>query len=336
MKIAIVTDAWEPQTSGVVTSLKRMTTGLSRRGHQVLVIHPGQFRNWPCPTYPDIRLALWPFPGVARMLDGFDPHCLHLPAEGPLGWAGRRWAMRRGRPFTTAYMTRFPEYVQMRTGLPPSWTFAALRRFHGPAAATMVSTPQLEQELARGGMGPLVRWGRGVDTDLFRPTDKRAPDIPETMPRPLHMYMGRVAVEKNLESFLDLPLAGSRVVIGDGPALQRLRRDYPSVLFLGRRTGDDLAVHLAAADVFVFPSLTDTFGIVLIEAMACGVPVAAHPVTGPVDVVRDGVTGALDHDLGRAISRALRMDPRACREYALTCSWERSLDQFESNLVSRS
>lgn len=333
MKIAIVTDAWQPQTSGVVTTLLRMTAGLAERGHELLVIHPGMFRNWPCPTYPDIRLALWPFTGVARRLDAFDPDCVHLPAEGPLGWAGRRWAMRRERPFTTAYMTRFPEYVRLRTGLPEGWTFHVLRRFHGPAAATMVSTPSLERELAGRGIGPLVRWGRGVDTKLFCPTDKRAPDIPDDLPRPLCMYMGRVAVEKNIESFLDAELPGSKVVIGDGPALSRLRREYPAVLFTGRKTGSDLAVHLAAADVFVFPSLTDTFGIVLIEAMACGVPVAAHPVTGPVDVVRDGRTGALDDDLSRAVRRALKLSPDDCRHYALQCSWQKSLDQFESNLV---
>lgn len=331
MRIALVTDAWHPQTSGVVTTLERMTLGLTARGHDLLVLHPGLFRSLPCPTYPEIRLAVLPGRRLARMLDDFDPDAVHIPAEGPLGLAGRGWCLRRGRPFTTAFMTRFPDYVRLRTGLPPAVTYRLLRWFHGPAARTMVSTPTLKSELEGLGFANLAFWGRGVDTELFapRPKDRIA------APRPLTMYMGRVAVEKNIEAFLDLDLPGSKAVIGDGPALDRLKARYPGVRFLGRKTGLDLAEHLAAADVFVFPSRTDTFGIVLIEAMACGVPVAAYPVMGPVDVVRNGVTGILDPDLGRAVRQALELDPAACRDYALDFSWEKSVQQFETNLAMR-
>ena len=331
MRIALVTDAWTPQTSGVVTTLNRMVAGLRARGHELLVLHPGLFASLPCPTYPEIRLAVLPGRRLARLLDDFDPDAVHIPAEGPLGLAGRTWCLRRGQPFTTAFMTRFPDYVRLRTGLPPALTYRLLRWFHGPATRTMVSTPTLRRELTALGFANLALWGRGVDTDLFRPRPKDRLDLP----RPLAVYMGRVAVEKNIEAFLDLDLPGGKAVIGDGPALARLRARYPETAFLGRKTGLDLAEHLAAADVFVFPSRTDTFGIVLIEAMACGVPVAAYPVMGPVDVVRDGVSGALDQDLGRAVRRALDLDPADCREYALGFSWEKSVQQFEANLARR-
>lgn len=331
MRIALVTDAWRPQTNGVVTTLTRMAEGLAGRGHEVLVVHPGLFGSVPCPTYPEIRLAVLPGRKLARMLDAFDPDAAHLPAEGPLGLAGRNWSLRRDRPFTTAFMTRFPDYVRLRTGLPPALTYALLRWFHGPAARTMVSTPALKRELEGLGFANLALWGRGVDTDLFRPRPKDR----IAAPRPLAMYLGRVAVEKNLGAFLDLDLPGSKAVIGDGPALDRLKARHPAALFLGRKTGPDLAEHLAAADVLVFPSRTDTFGIALIEAMACGVPVAAYPVMGPADVVQDGVTGALDQDLGRAVRRALELDPAACRAYALGFSWEKSVQQFEANLAVR-
>lgn len=329
MKIAICTDAWQPQTSGVVTTLNRMTAGLAARGHEVLVIHPGLFRTVPCPTYPDIRLSLLPGRRLGRMLDAFGPRAVMIPAEGPLGLAARNHCLRRGWSFATAFMTRFPDYVRLRSGLPPGWTFRALRWFHRPAAATLVSTPSLREELSRRGFANLRHWGRGVDTELFRPRGKAALDLP----RPIAMYMGRVAVEKNLDAFLGLPLAGSKVVIGDGPALGAMRRRHPGAHFLGRKTGLDLARHLDAADVFVFPSRTDTFGIVLIEAMACGVPVAAYPVPGPRDVVAHGQTGWLDEDLGRAVARALEMDPARCQALALEHTWERSVEQFLGNLV---
>lgn len=329
MRIAIATDAWNPYVCGVVTTLNRMVEGLKGRGHEVLVIEPGLFRTLPCPTYPDIPLSVLPGRKLARMLDEFGPRAVVAPTEGPLGLAARNLCVRRGLPFTTAFMTRFPEYVRMRSGLPEGAVYRLMRWFHAPAARTLVATPSLRRELEGRGFRNLAFWSRGVDTDLFKPRDKAILDVP----RPLAMYMGRVAVEKNIEAFLKLDLPGSKAVIGDGPSLERLRRSYPDVLFLGRKTGLDLAEHLAAADVFVFPSLTDTFGVVLIEAMACGLPVAAFPVTGPEDVVVQGRTGWLDRDLGRAVRRALDMDPERCRARAMEFTWERSLDQFEAGLA---
>lgn len=329
MKIAICTDAWQPQTSGVVTTLNKMDDGLKTLGHEVFVAHPGMFRSVPCPTYPEIRLALFARRRLDRMLSDFGPDAVFIPAEGPLGLAARNLCLRRGWPFSTAFMTKFPEYLKLRSGIPEGWTYRALRWFHGPASATMVSTPTLHDDLAARGIGPLKYWSRGVETDLFKPRDKGAIQAE----RPISMYMGRVAVEKNLDAFLNMKLAGTKVVIGDGPSLDAMRRKYPDVRFLGRKTGLDLAVHLEAADVFVFPSLTDTFGIVLIEAMACGLPVAAYPVMGPRDVVLHGETGWLDDDLERAVHKALEMDPARCRDYALNFTWENSVKQLLSNLT---
>jgi len=329
LRISLVTDAWPPQTSGVVTTLTRTVRGLKERGHQVQVLHPGLFRTAPCPTYPEIRLALKPRRRLAALLDSFGPEAIHLTVEGPLGLAGRRHCLRRGLPFTTSITTRFPEYIHLRSGLPAGWLYRLLRWFHAPARRIMVATPSLRAELAGRGFTSLVRWSRGVDTDLFRPRPKTA----LAGPRPVSLYLGRVAVEKNLEAFLGLDLPGSKVVIGDGPALASLSRRHPRARFLGRKTGEDLARHLAAADVFVFPSLTDTFGLVMLEAMASGLPVAAFPVTGPRDVVLQGRTGWLDRDLEKAIRQALTLDPEACRQEALKYSWSRSIDQFEANLA---
>ena len=329
MRISLITDAWAPQTSGVVTTLSRMVQGLEERGHEVQVIHPGLFRTIPCPTYPDIPVSMPPYRKLNRMVDEFRPQAIHLPVEGPLGMAGRRYCRKRGYPFTSSITTRFPEYIRMRFGIPSSWLYAAMRWFHGPAERTMIAAPSFMAELRERGFKNLVYWTRGVELDLFKPRSKES----LSGDRPISVYLGRVAVEKNLDAFLSLDLPGSKAVIGDGPALEELTRKYPKVNFLGRKTGLDLAVHLAAADVFVFPSLTDTFGVVLIEAMACGLPVAAFPVTGPLDVVLQGETGWLDQDLRKAVEMALTMDPERCREHALGFSWERSLDQFEANLV---
>ena len=330
MRISLITDAWPPQTSGVVTTMVRMADGLRARGHEIQVIHPGLFKTLPCPTYPDIRLAVRPYRKLARLMDEFRPQAIHLAVEGPLGLAGRRFCLRRKYEFTTSITTRFPEYVQLRSGLPVTWLYRAMRRFHRPATRTMIAAPSFMDELTSRGFERLVFWGRGVELDLFKPRPKTA----LTGERPISIYLGRVAVEKNLEAFLGLELTGSKVVIGDGPALEKLSRKYTEVRFLGRKTGRDLAVHLAAADVFVFPSLTDTFGVVLIEAMACGLPVAAFPATGPRDVVLHGQTGWLDHDLKYAVEQALVMDPEKCRAHAQGFSWSRSVDQFEANLIS--
>lgn len=328
MRIAIITDAWHPQVSGVVTTYTATIAGLRARGHKVLAVTPEQFRTIPCPTYPEIPLALFPGKTLRRLLAAFRPDSVHIATEGPLGWAARAACLRWGLGFTTAYHTRFPEYIRLRLPLPLSLLYAGIRHFHAPAVRTMVATDDLHRELAARGFRHLSRWSRGVDTELFRPQDKGF----LADPRPVAMYMGRVAVEKNIEAFLRLELPGTKYVVGDGPALATLARRYPAVRFVGMRHGDELARYLAAADVFVFPSLTDTFGMVLLEAMASGVPVAAYPVTGPKQVVENGVSGCLDEDLGSAVRRALALDGSGCRSAALSFSWDACTDQFCDNL----
>lgn len=330
MKIAIITDSWHPLTNGVVTTLDRMIPGLTARGHQVEAFTPLMFKTVPLPTYPEIRLAVLPYRRLAAMLDAYEPEAVHIVIEGPLGVAGRAWCRRRGRPFTSSFTTRFPEDVELRTKvIPASWIYRWERWFHNAAAATTVAVPSLMAELKGRGFKNLTFWTRGVDPELFQPGPKDAIDAP----RPVNLYMGRIAVEKNLEAFLDLDLPGTKVLIGNGPDLPLLQRRYPEARFLGKKIGQDLAAHLRAADVYVFPSTTDTFGISMLEAMACGVPVAAFDAVGPRDLVKQGVTGWLDHDLGRAVARALTMDPAACREHALGYTWENSLNQLESVLV---
>lgn len=330
MRLALVTDAWLPQTNGVVRTLSVTATLLQRSGHAVEVLDPRGFRSFPCPTYPEIRLAWRPYRRLAGQLEALDPDSVHIATEGPLGLAARRWCLRSGRSFTTSYHTRFPEYVRARFPVPLVLSYAHLRRFHGAAALTLVATPSLRRALEARGFGNLELWSRGVDTGLFRPGPKEFLDLP----RPIWLYFGRVAVEKGIEDFLGLDLPGTRLVVGDGPALADCRRRFPGAVYAGYRYGAELAAHIAACDVFVFPSRTDTFGLVLLEAMACGVPVAAYPVTGPVDVVADGVTGVLGHDLRAAALAALTLDPRACREHALRYTWEAATRQFLGNLVT--
>ena len=268
-------------------------------------------------------------PAIRRRLEALAPDAVHIATEGPLGIAARNWCVRRDWPFTTAYHTQFPEYVRARFPIPVAWSYAAVRWFHGRAARTLVTTPSMQRLLESRGLRNLALWGRGVDTDVFRRRDRQFLDLP----RPIWLYFGRVAVEKGVEDFLRLSLPGTKLVVGDGPACEQLRRRYPTAVFAGCRHGDDLVAHIAASDVFVFPSRTDTFGLVLLEAMACGVPVAAYPVTGPIDVVVDGVTGILHEDLQRAALAALRLDPAACRAHALAHSWEASTRQFLSALA---
>ncbi|HKF64408.1 MAG TPA: glycosyltransferase family 1 protein [Dongiaceae bacterium] len=328
MRIVIVSDAWLPQVNGVVRTLMRTVDELKGLGHEMQVISPDLFRSVPCPTYAEIRLAVLPRRHMTRLIDSFQPCAIHIATEGPLGLAARRYCLRRKLPFTTAFHTRFPEYVKARIGLPLPVGYAALRRFHKPASGVMVATASLEHELAGRGFRNLRRWTRGVDTDLFRPRDKSFLDLP----RPVHLYVGRVAVEKNIEAFLKLELAGSKIVVGGGPQLAELSRRYPEVRFAGPRQGENLARHYAAADVFVFPSRTDTFGLVLLEALASSVPVAAYPVPGPLDVVDGAGVGFLDEDLASAARHALAISPEACRRYALQFSWQRSAAQFLGNL----
>jgi glycosyltransferase involved in cell wall biosynthesis len=329
MRIALVTDAWSPQTNGVVNTLRQTTSCLEKLGHEILLATPGLFRSVPCPTYPEIRLALFPYRKLAKLISAFSPDAIHIATEGSLGFAARRYCLHHGLDFTTSYHTQFPQYLRSRFPIPTSLSYRALQWFHGAAKHCMVSTQTVRNQLAARGFHNLVRWQRGVDTELFKPYPK---DFLQ-LPRPIATYVGRVAVEKNIDAFLGMPWAGTKLVIGDGPELPRLKAQYPDAVFAGFRFGEDLSRHLAASDVFVFPSLTDTFGLVNLEAMACGVPVAAFPVAGPIDVVQDGVTGALDENLSRAALRALALDPQKCRDRALGSGWELCSREFESNLV---
>ena len=330
MKIAIVTDAWLPQINGVVTTLRKTVECLRENEHEVLLITPENFQTVPLPTYPSIRLALGANRGVTEALSDFTPDAIHIATEGPLGLAARRYCLKQQLRFTTAFHTQFPEYVRLRAPVPVRFTYALLRRFHARAEATMVSTASQRNLLLRHGFKHLALWERGVDTELFRPRDKNFLNDA----RPIFLYGGRVAPEKNLEAFLTLDLPGSKYVIGDGPELKRLRMKFPEVRFPGLKQGDELARYMAAADVFVFPSRTDTFGIVMLEAMACGVPVVAYPVTGPIDVVRDGITGYLSEDLAGAAVAALQLSPNKVRAQALEHTWEKATRQFFCNLAT--
>ena len=328
MRIVIVSDAWFPQVNGVVRTLGTLKQGLETLGHDVVVIHPGQFRTIPCPTYPEIRLALFSRAPMARRLADAAPDAIHIATEGPLGNAARDYCVSHGLGFTTAYHTRFPEYVHARWCVPLNWTYASLRRFHAPSGAVMVPTASVRTALEERGFQNIRHWTRGVDTVMFRPRKKGFLD----WPRPILLYVGRVAVEKNIDAFLALDLPGSKVVVGDGPQLASLQRRFPAVQFVGAKHGKELARYYAAADVFVFPSRTDTFGLVVLEALASGVPVAAYPVPGPLDIIGGTEAGALDENLGRAVSRALELPAAECRALAMTYAWEVSVQQFLSHL----
>ena len=331
-RIAIVTDAWLPQMNGVVRTLTTTCDILRQHGHEVLTISPDQFANCPCPTYPEIRLALSAPGAVADRLRRFAPDAIHIATEGPLGLAARRHCLRTATPFTTAYHTQFPDYVAQRTHLPAEWFWRYISWFHAPACRILVATASIAEELRSHGLDQLHGWSRGVDLACFTPD---APPPPEYagLEGPIQLYVGRVAPEKNLEAFLEGSYPGSKVVVGDGPALESLRARYPQALFLGRRSGRELAGCYAAADVFVFPSRTDTFGLVMIEALACGTPVAAYPVPGPCDIVTDRV-GALAENLDRAIAAALFCDRRVCARYGASFSWGAATAQFLSGLAS--
>jgi glycosyltransferase involved in cell wall biosynthesis len=329
MRIVVVTDAWHPQVNGVVRTYEKVGALLSSMGHPVTFITPLQFRSVPCPTYPEIRLSVGARRKVARLIEAAQPACIHIATEGPLGLAARAYCRRRGLPFTTSFHTKFPEYVHARCRLPLSWGYALVRWFHAPSRAVMVATEGIEAELKSWGVGRIRRWTRGVDTDLFRPRDKALFDH---LPRPVSLYVGRVAVEKNIEAFLSLDLPGSKVVVGEGPQRALLEKRFPRAVFVGAKEGEDLARHYAAADLFVFPSRTDTFGLVLLEALASGLPVAAYPVPGPKDVLGDAPVGAMDEDLSRAARAALAIPPERCREFALARSWMASAEQFLANL----
>jgi glycosyltransferase involved in cell wall biosynthesis len=324
MKVLVATDAWRPQVNGVVRTLGSLARAAGKLGVDIEFLSPDGFWTFPVPTYPGLRLALPSRKKIAERIEAARPDAIHLATEGPIGYAVRAHCLRIGRPFTTSYTTRFPEYISARSPIPAQWVYNVLRRFHGAATVTMVATPSLMTELRERGFSNLGMWTRGVDVDLFRPD--RAIDL--GFPRPIFMSVGRVAVEKNLPAFLSLDLPGTKVVIGAGPQEAELKRRFPSAKFLGQLDNGILAAHLAAADVFVFPSLTDTFGIVQLEALASGVPIAAFPVTGPKDVISDNPIGVLNDDLRVACMQALWISREACREFALRYSWENSARQF--------
>lgn len=330
-RIALVTDAWAPQMNGVVRTLTTTCDLLRKQGHEVLVLSPDQFLSLPCPTYPEIRLALFPSGAVSAKLSEFAADAIHIATEGPLGLAARRYCKRTGLPFTTAYHTQFPDYVAKRTHLPARWFWHYIEWFHGASRRVLVATESIRQELRAHGLNRLHHWTRGVDMTCFDPDAPAPPEYAE-LPRPIQLYVGRVAVEKNVEAFLEADHPGSKVVVGDGPALASLRSRYPETLFLGRKEGRELAGCYAGADVFVFPSRTDTFGLVMIEALACGTPVAAFPVAGPQDLVIDAV-GALSDDLDRAIDAALYCDRAACADYGAKFSWVAATEQFLAGLA---
>jgi glycosyltransferase involved in cell wall biosynthesis len=330
MRLVLVTDAWPPQINGVVRSLQRMVRALESWGDCVIVIAPSDFRTLPCPTYPEIRLSLALPNTVGRMIEAAEPDYVHIATEGPLGLMARRHCLKSGRGYTTSYHTKFPEYVTALAPVPLEWLYAFMRRFHNGGRGCMVATESLEAELRRRGFRNLMRWSRGVDAELFRPR----PDADLGLPRPVFLTVGRVAVEKNLDAFLSLDLPGSKAVVGDGPALDALKRQYPDAHYPGAKEGEDLARAYAAADVFVFPSLTDTFGNVILEALASGLPVAAFPVTGPKDILVEPGIGVLDRDLGVACRRALELDGKLARQFALRHSWEESARTFRSNIVA--
>ncbi|HTH27689.1 MAG TPA: glycosyltransferase family 1 protein [Sphingobium sp.] len=342
MRIAIATDAWVPQVNGVVRTLTMTVNQLLERGHEVELIVPDQFMTVPMPGYSEIRLAVAPRIGIRRAMRAFAPEIVHIVTEGPIGWNVRRWCTANQVPFTTAFHTRFPDYASVRTGLSADWFWPVMRRFHAHSRAVFVSTVRLKDELAERGIAGGRLWSRGIDPLLFHPGVAPYPRL-AGLPRPLLLSVGRVAAEKNLDAFLSADVAGTKVVVGDGPALAEMKRRYPAALFLGALHGADLASTYTAADLFVFPSRTDTFGLVMIEALACGVPVAAYPVLGPLDVigangrgVDDSLPrpiGVLDEDLGVAIRGALALDRRGAAAFGQGFTWDKCTDQFVAGLA---
>lgn len=328
MRIIIATDAWVPQVNGVVRTYQRLNEQLLELGHQVDFITPSDFYTLPCPTYPEIRLSLVRAGVMSRRIEKLKPDAIHIATEGPIGWAMRRACLRAGIAFSTSYHTKFPEYVAERMPIPVEVLYKLVRLFHNASAGTMVATKSLGDELKQRGFENILPWTRGVNTELFKPrSDRLFGD------RKVALYVGRVAPEKNLEAFLDLDMDVQKVIVGDGPSLKTLKANYSDVIFTGAKEGEELAACYSSGDVFVFPSRTDTFGIVLLEAMASGVPVAAYPVTGPIDVVENGVTGVLDENLQVAIAAALKLDREVCRTKALGFSWSACAELFLANLA---
>ncbi|WP_417622031.1 glycosyltransferase family 4 protein [Parasphingorhabdus sp.] len=331
MRIALVTDAWFPQVNGVVRTLDSVVRLLRQWGHEILVISPDQYRSVPAPSYPEIRLAVTRARTIGKQIEEFGAEAVHLSTEGPLCIQARRWCLRKNMPFTTAYHTQFPEYLAKRTKLSPRIFWPYIRWFHRKSEAIMVSTESVRSQLREKRLPHVHHWSRGVDLDNFC-ADAPSPPIYREIEHPIQLYVGRVAVEKNIEAFLQTDQPGSKVVVGDGPALEDLQARYPDAHFVGRKSGRELAGYYAGADVFVFPSKTDTFGLVIIEALACGTPVAAYPVTGPVDILTANC-GVMDDDLNVAIQRALKLDSADCVAHGGDYHWDASANQFLAGLV---
>ncbi|MDP2213965.1 glycosyltransferase family 1 protein [Phenylobacterium sp.] len=336
MRILLATDAWEPQVNGVVRTLTRVVRELRDLGHEVEVISPDQFKTLPLPTYPEIKVAIGAYEPVQERFKAFEPEAIHIATEGPIGLAARRICVEWKLPFTTSYHTRFPEYVSARLPLPLSVGYTYMRWFHRPSGRLMVATPTMRDELTRHGFRNISAWSRGVDTEMFRPRAEGEPDIFAHLPKPIFLYVGRVAVEKNIEAFLGLDLPGTKVVVGDGPQKDELTERYRGVVFTGSKFGEELSAHFACADVFVFPSLTDTFGLVILEAMGSGTPVAAYPAPGPIDIIPGSGAGVLaasaTEGLKEACMEALTLDRKAVRAFAETFSWTACAEDFVRNL----
>jgi glycosyltransferase involved in cell wall biosynthesis len=328
MRILVATDAWHPQVNGVVRTYERLAAEAPKLGAELSFLAPPALRTIPCPTYPEIRLALASARAVGAQIEAVRPDFIHVATEGPIGIMTRRYCRKRGRPFTTSYHTRFPDYVSARLPVSADWGYALQRRFHNASAGTFVAAQSVAADLAARGFAHLMPWSRGVDTRLFRPRKSR-----RFGDKPVFLYVGRIAVEKNIEAFLGLDLPGRKVLVGDGPQAAKLRRLYPDALFTGQLGGEGLAQAYASADVLVFPSRTDTFGLVMLEALACGTPVAAFPVSGPKDVLTDPHAGILSEDLRQAALEALALDRKAARAHALSYSWRNAARQFIDNVM---
>ena len=336
MRVLLATDAWEPQVNGVVRTLSRVVAELRAMGHEVELVSPNQFTTVPLPTYPEIKLALGAYESMQDRFKAFEPEAIHIATEGPLGLAARRICVEWKLPFTTSYHTRFPEYVSARLPLPLAAGYSYMKWFHKPSGRLMVATPTMRDELVKHGFRNISPWSRGVDPEVFKPRAPGEPDVYEGLARPIWLNVGRVAVEKNIEAFLSADLPGTKVVVGDGPQREELEARYPNVVFRGARFGDELAAHFACADVFVFPSLTDTFGLVILEAMAAGLPVAAFPAPGPIDIIPGSNAGALARSqtdgLREACLACLEIDKAGVRRFAERFSWRACAEQFLKNL----